>query len=282
MIPRESGILEKSEIYFYSPSPLAKKRYYYPLCAGHYYYDAQYYLSRQTYGSLLILHVIDGAFTYRKHGISVTAQKGETVVLDCYRAHEYYTDSGCECVWVHVCGLNTFSLFEELTHNGGSCLCCKNPQYIERLLFSVLEGLGSGMPPTEIFLSLKLYELFAELLNPQNAGGKLVESENADVSVIQNYIIAHLHEDLNVRQLASQLYMSPSQFSRVFKRRTGVSPYQYILIARLNRAKDLLQKTDLSISSIAYDVGFHSESNFIYSFTKNVGVSPRKFRKLKF
>ena len=76
--------------------------------------------------------------------------------------------------------------------------------------------------------------------------------------------------------------MSSSHFSRVFKQQTGFSPYDYILISRLNRAKYLLQVTDMTVASIAYEIGFNSESNFIYFFTENEGISPGKFRKLKF
>lgn len=76
--------------------------------------------------------------------------------------------------------------------------------------------------------------------------------------------------------------MSSSHFSRVFKQQTGFSPYDYVLLSRLNRAKYLLLETDMPISAIAYDIGFNSESNFIYFFTENEGISPGKFRKLKF
>ena len=78
------------------------------------------------------------------------------------------------------------------------------------------------------------------------------------------------------------MHMSPSHFSRVFKQQTGFSPYDYVLIVRLNRAKELLQRTSMTVSEIAYETGFNSESNFIYFFTTNVGISPGKFRRLKF
>ena len=74
--------------------------------------------------------------------------------------------------------------------------------------------------------------------------------------------------------------MSPSHFSNIFKKQTGLSPYDYVLITRLNHAKNYLQKSDMNISEIAEKVGFNSESNFIYFFTKNTGISPSKFRKI--
>ncbi len=77
-------------------------------------------------------------------------------------------------------------------------------------------------------------------------------------------------------------YKENVYFPVVFKQQTGFSPYDYVLLARLTHAKNYLQKTDLPIAQIAEETGFNSESNFIYFFTKNAGVSPSKFRKLRY
>ena len=76
--------------------------------------------------------------------------------------------------------------------------------------------------------------------------------------------------------------MSASYFSKLFKKGTGFSPYDYLLTVRLDRAKELLRQTDDSIENVAFKTGFNSESNFIYFFKKETGVSPLKFRKIKF
>ena len=47
---------------------------------------------RKNYNSLLITHILDGSFTYIKDGKHITAHKGDTVILDCYKPHEYYTN----------------------------------------------------------------------------------------------------------------------------------------------------------------------------------------------
>lgn len=76
--------------------------------------------------------------------------------------------------------------------------------------------------------------------------------------------------------------MSTTHFSRVFKQQTGFSPYDYVLMMRLNKAKELLLKTDMYIAEIAYETGFNSEANFVYCFKNIEGISPGKFRKLNF
>lgn len=99
---------------------------------------------------------------------------------------------------------------------------------------------------------------------------------------IKYYVSTHLNENLSVKALAERGYMSVTNFSRVFKQQTGISPYEYVLISRLNKAKELLRQTDMSISQIAAAVGFNSDSNFIHFFSQNTGMSPKSFRKLEF
>ncbi|MGN0573408.1 MAG: helix-turn-helix domain-containing protein [Acutalibacteraceae bacterium] len=282
MKSNETGVLEKSEVYFSSPSQTAKKLYFYPISAGHFYCVKGYHLKRENYNSLLITHILSGSFTYIKDGKHITAHSGDTVILDCFKPHEYYTDSSFESIWIHISGGNSFELFEEIEKSEGNLIKCKDVQHVQKLLFRIFNGISSDNPPTELSMSLDIYKLFAELLNPQSMKSKGESSYEDSINQIKEFIAENLNENLTVGQLAKIANMSTSHFSRVFKQQTGFSPYDFILISRLNRAKYLLQITDMTVASIAYEIGFNSESNFIYFFTENEGISPGKFRKLKF
>lgn len=278
----ETGVLKKSEVYFSSPSQTAKKIYFYPISAGHFFCVDGYHLVRKNYNSLLITHILDGTFTYIKDGKHITARKGDTVILDCYKPHEYYTNDSFESVWIHLAGANSFELFEEIESSNGNLVKCKDIQHIRKLLFRIFDGMRGDNPTTELSVSLDIYKIFTELLNPQSAKSKGENSYEDSIQSVKEYVAENLNEKLTVSRLAEIVNMSLSHFSRVFKQQTGFSPYDYILISRLNRAKYLLQVTDMTVSSIAYEIGFNSESNFIYFFTENEGISPGKFRKLKF
>lgn len=278
----ETGVLEKSEVYFSSPSQTAKKIYFYPISAGHFFCVDGYHLVRKNYNSLLVTHILDGNFTYIKDGKHITARKGDTVILDCYKPHEYYTSDSFESVWIHIAGANSYELFEEIEKNQGNLIKCKDIQHLRKLLFRIFDGMKGDIPTTELSVSLDIYKVFTELLNPQSAKSKGESSYEDSIQSVKEYIAENLNEHLTVGRLAGVVNMSSSHFSRVFKQQTGFSPYDYILISRLNRAKYLLQVTDMTVAAIAYEIGFNSESNFIYFFTENEGISPGKFRKLKF
>ncbi len=278
----ELGVLKKSEVYFSSPSQTAKKLYYYPISAGHFFCIKGYHLIRDNYNSLLITHIIDGTFTYIKDGKHITARAGDTVILDCYKPHEYYTNDSFESIWIHISGANSFELFEEVEKTDGNLVKCRDINHVKKLLFRIYDSISGVNPPSELNISLDIYKIFAELLNPQSIKSKGESNYEDSIQDVKNYIAENLSEKLTVQRLADESHMSTSHFSRVFKQQTGFSPYDYVLITRLNKAKYLLQKTEMSVSSIAYETGFNSESNFICFFTDNEGISPGKFRKLKF
>ncbi|MGN0535309.1 MAG: helix-turn-helix domain-containing protein [Eubacterium sp.] len=282
MKSNETGVLRKSEVYFSSPSQTAKKIYFYPISAGHFFCVNGYHLMRKNYNSLLITHILDGSFTYIKDGKHITAHEGDTIILDCYKPHEYYTNDSFESIWIHIAGANSLGIFEEIENTYGNLIKCKDIQHVKKLMFRIFEGIKSDNPPSELNLSLDIYKLFAELLNPQSAKNKGESSYEDCVQTVKEFIAENLNENLTVGKLADIVNMSSSHFSRVFKRQTGFSPYDFVLLSRLNRAKYLLQVTDMTVASIAYETGFNSESNFIYFFTENEGISPGKFRKLKF
>lgn len=278
----ECGVLKNSEVYFSSPSQTAKKLYYYPISAGHFFCVNGYHLVRENYNSLLITHILEGTFTFIKDNNPVTARKGDTVILDCYQPHEYYTNDHFESIWIHISGANSLELFEEIEKTEGNIVKCKDIQHVKKLLFRIFNGISNGNPPTELSLSLDIYKIFTELLNPQSIRNKGESDYEDSIQKVKEYIAENLNEKLTVSSLAKIINMSSSHFSRVFKQQTGFSPYDYILISRLNRAKYLLQVTNMTVAAVAYEIGFNSESNFIYFFSENEGVSPGKFRKLKF
>jgi AraC family transcriptional regulator len=95
---------------------------------------------------------------------------------------------------------------------------------------------------------------------------------------VLDYIGDNLAEDLSLAQLASVTGMSPHYFAELFKRSTGQPPHRYVLLQRIDRAKDRLQKTGRSVIDVGLDVGFHNPSHFARTFRKFVGTSPSRFQ----
>ncbi len=94
---------------------------------------------------------------------------------------------------------------------------------------------------------------------------------------VVEYIHEHLDRDLTLATLAAIAQMSPSYFSRLFKQSTGLSPHQYVIRCRIERAKQLLRQGELSIAEIAYSLGFTHQSHFSHHFKRLISSSPKAF-----
>jgi AraC-like DNA-binding protein len=93
------------------------------------------------------------------------------------------------------------------------------------------------------------------------------------------WIDAHSHLQIDLEQAAAQADISPFHFLRLFAGVLGVTPHQYLVRARLRHAARLLADDERSVTDVAYDVGFGDLSNFVRTFHRAAGVSPRKFRE---
>ena len=86
-------------------------------------------------------------------------------------------------------------------------------------------------------------------------------------------------QPLDVEALARDAYMSPGHFSREFRRAYGESPYGYLMTRRVERAKALLRRGDLSVTEVCFAVGCTSLGSFSARFTELVGVPPSVYRR---
>ncbi len=88
----------------------------------------------------------------------------------------------------------------------------------------------------------------------------------------------HAEEEVDLERAAREAGLSAFHFLRLFSRVLGVTPHQYLVRARLRRAARLLADDTRSITEIAFGVGFGDLSNFVRTFHRAAGVSPRAFR----
>lgn len=93
------------------------------------------------------------------------------------------------------------------------------------------------------------------------------------------WIDANSREEVDLETAAKEAGLSPYHFLRVFSRVLGVTPHQYLLRSRLRHAARLLADDGASVTDVALDVGFADLSNFVRSFHRAAGVSPRGFRR---
>ncbi len=97
---------------------------------------------------------------------------------------------------------------------------------------------------------------------------------------VLDYIGDNLCGDLSLPQLAAIAGMSPHYFAELFRQSTGSAPHQYVLLQRIERAKERLSDPNRSIIEVALDAGFQNPSHFARMFRKFVGISPSGFQSV--
>jgi AraC family transcriptional regulator len=95
---------------------------------------------------------------------------------------------------------------------------------------------------------------------------------------VREYIEAHLERDLSIQSLAGVVGLSPQHFAILFRESTGFTPHQYVNHRRIACAQELLKKADIPLIEVSMQCGFSSQSQFITTFRKLVGMTPGRFR----
>ena len=101
------------------------------------------------------------------------------------------------------------------------------------------------------------------------------------LEVVTDFILGNLAKPIRLIELSGLLDLSPSQFCRSFKAYTGVTPHQWHLNARVERAKDLLEKTNQAVVDIALTVGFSDQSHLCRVFKAVTGQAPGQWRNTR-
>ncbi|MGV0026143.1 helix-turn-helix transcriptional regulator [Phormidesmis priestleyi] len=100
------------------------------------------------------------------------------------------------------------------------------------------------------------------------------------LNVAIEYINDHLGKKILLEAMAAKLHISQYHFCRMFKQSTGMSPHRYLMQQRVEQAKQLLRKPELTVTDIALECGFNNPSHLAKYFRRYTGVSPSKFRKM--
>ena len=95
---------------------------------------------------------------------------------------------------------------------------------------------------------------------------------------VLEYIDDNLADDLSLSELAAVAGMSPHYFAELFRTSTGHPPHRYVLLQRIERAKQVLSDARCSVLEVGFDIGFQNSSHFARVFRKFVGMSPSQFR----
>lgn len=128
--------------------------------------------------------------------------------------------------------------------------------------------------------AMLLVEKFAQVAAPgANASSKTSARERRRAIEAALWLEANIAAPIGLEDAARHVALSPYHFLRIFRKVVGATPHQYLLRLRLRRAAKLLAQDDLAVTEVALECGFSDLSNFVRTFGRAAGVSPRRFRR---
>lgn len=156
-----------------------------------------------------------------------------------------------------------------------------NNEEIAHLINKVIRICSETSTEKNVLADLTLKELLIRIMQSQNlksvTDGRISINQNPFAYVI-GYIKANLNEKISIEHLSNKACMSKATFYRLFKRELGISPNDYILAEKMNRAKVLLANPANKIAFISYELGFADANYFIRAFKKIVGITPGAYQ----
>jgi transcriptional regulator GlxA family with amidase domain len=102
---------------------------------------------------------------------------------------------------------------------------------------------------------------------------------DARVRIVIDFMHANLHRKISLTDLGTAVNLSNGHFSRLFKAETGLSPIEYLIRLRMEKARHLLTTSLLSVKEIMALAGYGNRSPFIQHFSRYYGPAPSEYRK---
>jgi AraC family transcriptional regulator len=161
--------------------------------------------------------------------------------------------------------------------------CHLDDPVIRHVCFALMSESESDKPAGRLYVESLANVLAVHLFRHYTKGGVKEEAASGGLSGKRlrraiEFIRENLERDLNLSEIAGSTGMSPFHFARAFKQSTGLTPHQHLTRTRIERAKQLLAKSDMPIVEICNQVGFQSQSHFTTVFRRLTGLTPRIYR----
>lgn len=196
-------------------------------------------------------------------------------------SHSYRAKDGLRFHYFHLTGPGSTGYTELIYQFNSEPLLRQAQTGILNNIFSNLLNLAKAQTSTqnEHRISVYLHMILCELVeNCSNVN----TTASASIEQAIQYMGEHLDQNISLDELAENINLSKFYFNRYFKKQMGMTPHQYFVNMRLQRAKKLLVTTHSSIEEVAEVCGFDNASNFIRLFKKKTGMTPTAFRRIMF
>ncbi len=227
-----------------------------------------------------LIYTICGAGRIDYQGTVYALTPASLMLIDCRLMHDFRSAPGQEWSYrfLHFDGEGISFYMRQILSRGGY-LKSEDTKIIDRS-FTEVDRLAEEDSLCVIARrSLMTVTILQAMLEQMVQGGGNTTAIRNDIHAVQQYIAAHLSDDLSLERLLSVVHLSKYHFIRVFRDQLGMSPGKYIQRCRIDAAKRLLVTTDMPVCEIAASVGYSDPNSFYRAFREQENCSPQLLRR---
>jgi AraC-like DNA-binding protein len=254
-----------------SPSQKERQMGIWVTVSGHFNTN-EHLLKSRNFDQSLLIYCLGGAGTYTLGETVYEIKRGDIFYVPAHFTHGYASDplAGWNIKWLHfggsyaenlirIAGFSTVQPVRKIGVGGAVENSFDN-------LFNVLSDkkINYSLDAALAFLGI-LVELI-KISGPTDSKKNLTETISA--------------ESVNLLSIAKKAGYSKFHYSRLFKKTTGISPWTYALGLKIDRAKEMLMNSDVSVKEVSITVGINDPNYFSRLFAKHAGMPPGRYRKL--
>ncbi len=211
--------------------------------------------------------VIDGTPTLIKEGEALMFLKDDP------QDYTHIPSPNSETFWVHFCGTAAAEIIKKAGITTSGKLLPVSPAETERLFRATIKHHLSSDTLSALGYLLRLVSSVSPTKETaEKEGVRLIRKEAESIAV-------NFFKEINLDEAAARCHLSRTRFNHLFTKVVGVSPRKMQTTLRLERARELLAYSDLTIAEISEQCGYSDPLYFSRVFTKNCLVSPSEFRK---
>lgn len=227
-----------------------------------------------------IIYIHSGRCIIEEDNKETEALSGDIVLYRPNEPQKYYFKAEDKTVsmFLHFTGTGCGELINKFNMSSGRIFHVGVSHTIHQLFHKLEYEFLLKKPFFNDYCSSIIYELLstcARKLETVKSETRVSDNRILDICKL---MVDDFSEWKPIKYYASQCNLSESRFSHIFKSQTGITPQEYIMSLRINKAKTLLSETDLPISKISDMLGFNTHNYFIRVFKKYTGNSPLKFK----
>ena len=272
-------ISEKSFSFAHTPNLSSQKLPFFVHGMGQFHAKECYYTKREGLDNYLLIYTISGSGKLVYKNTEHTIGTMQAALINCNEKHLYKTgDCGFwNFRWIHFGG-KACEYYNELIND-------VSLNIIELLdITSYIDEMYFLKKSSDALVDIKFSAILTNIITQMSimkftpVNNLIFQQHSIIVEKVKTYIHGNYKNRISLDQLSSHVNVSKFHLLRLFKKHSGVSPYEYIINYRISLSKILLKERDYNVGEASIEVGYNDVNNFIRDFKKYIGTTPLKYK----